>query len=47
MIYEVKQGESLYVVAKKFGTTADKLKELNNLTVMDAVLPGMRLKIDK
>ncbi len=30
--YTVQKGDSLYSIAKKFGTTADNLKKLNNLT---------------
>lgn len=30
--YIVKKGDSLYSIAKKYGTTVDKLKSLNNLT---------------
>ncbi len=30
--YVVQKGDSLYSIAKKFNTTVDKLKELNNLT---------------
>ena len=29
--YVVQSGDSLYSIAKKFGTTADKIKQLNNL----------------
>lgn len=30
--YTVEKGDSLYSIARKYGTTVDKLKELNNLT---------------
>jgi LysM repeat protein len=46
MIYEVKPGETLFTVASKFGTSVDKLQELNGIDEI-AVLPGSRLKIDK
>ena len=32
MIYTVKRGDSLYVIAKKFNTTVDTIKRKNNLT---------------
>lgn len=30
-VYTVKSGDTLYAIANKFGTTVDKLKEMNNL----------------
>lgn len=32
LTYTVQKGDSLYSIAKKFGTTVDRLKELNNLS---------------
>lgn len=31
-LYKVKSGDTLYSIAKKFGTTVDKLKKANNIT---------------
>jgi membrane-bound lytic murein transglycosylase D len=43
--HKVKKGESLFGIAKKYGTTVDKLKELNNLKDNSLNL-GQSLKIN-
>lgn len=45
MIYEVKPGENLQSVARKFDTTTDRLQQLNGLGGL-IVEPGTRLKVD-
>ncbi len=42
--YTVLSGDSLYAIARKFGTTVDELKRLNNLT-SNLLTIGMRLKV--
>jgi LysM repeat protein len=41
--YEVKSGDSLYVIAKKNGTTVDELVKLNNLKDKKYIYPGQKL----
>lgn len=42
--HKIKKGESLYSIATKYGTTADKLKKANGLK-SNAIHPGKNLKI--
>lgn len=42
--YKVVQGDSLYIIAKRFNTTVDQLKKLNNLTT-DVINIGQILKL--
>lgn len=46
IIYIVKPGDSLYLIAKKFNTTISRIKSLNNLT-SEIIYPGQKLFIDK
>ena len=43
-IHEVKPGENLTLISKKYNTTADLLKKINNLS-SDRLSPGMKLKV--
>lgn len=43
--YTVKSGDNLYVIAKKFNTTADQIKKVNNLK-SNNLMPGMVLNIN-
>lgn len=43
-IYTVVKGDSLYQIAKKYNTTVDELKKLNNLSSNNLTI-GMKLKI--
>lgn len=43
-IYTVAKGDSLYQIAKKYNTTVDELKKLNNLSSNNLTI-GMKLKI--
>ena len=44
--YTVKKGDSLYQIAKKYNTTVDEIKKLNNLTT-NLLSIGQTLKIPK
>ena len=43
--YTVKKGDTLTAIAKQFGTTVNKLKELNKLARADMIKVGQKLKI--
>lgn len=43
--HTVKQGESPYKIAKKYGTTADKILKLNNLKATSKIHPGDKLRV--
>lgn len=43
-IYTIAKGDSLYQIAKKYNTTVDELKKLNNLSSNNLTI-GMKLKI--
>ena len=44
VIHEVKPGDNLTVIAKKYNTTIDLLKRMNHLS-SDRLMPGMALKV--
>lgn len=44
--HEVKKGETLYAIAKKYNMSVDELKKLNNLTT-DGVSVGAKLMVSK
>ena len=44
VIYTVKKGDSLYTIAKKYNTSVDNIKSLNNLTSNNLFI-GQQLKI--
>lgn len=46
-IYEVSQGDNLRRIAQRFGTTQQKLMEMNNLKSADLVQLGWKLKVPK
>lgn len=43
-VYTVKSGDSLYVIAKKYNTTVDELKQINNLS-SNSLSIGQQLKV--
>lgn len=43
-VYTVRPNDSLYLIAKKYGTTVEKIKTLNNLK-SDIIYPGQQLMI--
>jgi LysM repeat protein len=46
IIHKVIKGDSLWALSKKYNTTVDLIKELNNL-VSDLIKPGDELKIKR
>ena len=45
IIYTVKKGDTLWGIAKKYGTTIDELVKLNNIKNKDLIYVGQTLKI--
>ena len=43
-VHKVKSGESLYVIARKYGTTVDKLCRLNNINKNSKLRLGQIIK---
>lgn len=43
--HEVRRGETLFSIAKKYGTTSNELRRLNHLT-RNSIQPGQRLIVD-
>lgn len=43
--YTVRSGDTLYILANRFGTTVEKLVELNEIADPSLIYPGQRLKI--
>lgn len=48
-IYEIKKGDTLGKIAKKYGTTWQKIFEMNKATIKnpDLIFPGQKIKIPK
>jgi LysM repeat protein len=42
-LHEVKRGETVFNIAKKYNMKADELRRLNNLSKNDAIQPGQKL----
>ena len=45
--YKIQKGDTLTAIAKKYGTTVAKLKELNNIKNANLIYAGNTLKIPK
>ncbi len=43
--YTVRSGDTLYVLANRFGTTVDDLVQLNEISDPSLIYPGQRLRI--
>lgn len=43
--YTVKKGDTLWGIAKKYGTTVNKLVSLNNIKNPDLIFPGQKIRI--
>ncbi|MCD6407728.1 LysM peptidoglycan-binding domain-containing protein, partial [bacterium] len=46
LYHTVKKGENLYIIAKKYGTSVNNLKRLNNIK-SSVILPGQKLLVKK
>jgi LysM repeat protein len=45
--HEVKKGETLYQISKKYGIPLKDLRELNNLNPEQSIQPGQKLQVSK
>jgi LysM repeat protein len=45
--HEVKKGETLYQISKKYGISLKDLRELNNLNPEQSIQPGQKLQVSK
>ena len=43
--YTVRSGDTLFILANRFGTTVDELVRLNEISDPSLIYPGQRLKI--
>ena len=48
-VYEIKKGDSLSKISKQYGTTWQKIFEMNKATIKnpDLIFPGQKIKIPK
>lgn len=44
-VYTVRPGDTLYLIAKKFGTTVSELINLNQITTPNVIYPGQQIKL--
>ena len=44
-IYIVQEGDTLYIIAQRFGTTIDAIAAVNNITDPSVIVPGTELII--
>ena len=45
--YTIKQGDNLEIIAKKFNTTVDMLKDINNMEYSTLLRQGMEIIVPK
>jgi LysM repeat protein len=45
--HEVKKGETLYQISKKYGISLTELRSLNNLNPEQSIQPGQKLQVSK
>ena len=43
--YTVRSGDTLFILANRFGTTVDELVRINEISVPSLIYPGQRLRI--
>ncbi len=44
--HTVKEGETLFSIARRYGTTADRLRELNGFEKNEVVIPFQRIYVN-
>jgi len=47
VIYYTKEGDTLWNIAKKFGSTVDEIIKVNNIENPDVIMPGEQLFIPR
>ena len=45
--HQVRQGDTLYRIAKKYGISVDELRRLNNLTKSQEIYPGQKILVSR
>ncbi|HMQ48347.1 MAG TPA: LysM peptidoglycan-binding domain-containing protein [Saprospiraceae bacterium] len=45
-IYMVKEGDTLYSIARKYGLSVERLRELNNLSLNEVIIPYQKLYLN-
>jgi len=45
--HEVKKGETLYQISKKYGISVTELKNINNLSAGQSIQPGQKIQVSK
>jgi LysM repeat protein len=43
--HTVRRGDTLYSISRKYGTTVDAIRRLNDLTPQEAIQPGQKLRL--
>jgi LysM repeat protein len=46
-IHEVRKGDTLFSISRRYGMSVDGLRKLNDLSSRDAIYPGQKLKVKK
>jgi len=46
LFHEVKRGDTLYQISRKYGITVDEIRRLNNLTKSQTIQPGQKLLVN-
>ena len=47
IVHRVRRGESLYKIARRYGTSVGSIRKWNNLRNASLIYPGQRIKIYK
>ena len=45
IIYEIEKGDSLYSIATRYGTTVDRIAQVNNINPNDSLIIGQAITI--